>query len=260
MPAAISALDEAAIERYSRQLLLREVGEPGQLRIASAYVAVVGCGGLGVPAALYLGAAGVGRLLLIDPDQVAIDNLNRQVAYRTAEVGQAKAGLLADKVQELNPSIRVEARRERVSGATISSLLGEVDLVLECSDDPLTKFLVNDFCSAAGIALVVGGAVGLAGQLVTVPSGGACYRCLFGGPPADQGSSCREAGVLGPVVGIVGAFQALEAIKLICGMTSDPGGRLLDFDALAARWREVRFPIDPSCPAHAGAPSANGHN
>ncbi|MGB6772468.1 MAG: HesA/MoeB/ThiF family protein [Candidatus Dormiibacterota bacterium] len=250
MSSATQTLDEAAVERYSRQLLLREIGEAGQLRLTNSQVVVVGCGGLGVPAALYLGAAGVGRLLLIDPDQVALDNLNRQVAYRTDEVGQSKATVLAQRIRELNPTVEVGARREAVDSRSLGSLLSQADVVLECSDDPVTKFLVNDFCVREGIGLVVGGAVGLAGQVVTVPPGAACYRCLFAAPPASSAQTCREAGVLGPLVGMIGSLQALEAIKLISGIGRETGGRLLDFDATTARWREVRFPLDPTCSAH----------
>lgn len=260
MTSALQVLDEAAVERYSRQLLLREVGQSGQLRLAQASAVVIGCGGLGVPAALYLGAAGVGRLILVDPDRVSLDNLNRQVAYRTNEIGESKAALLGARIGELNPTISVAACQESVTETSIGGLLAAADVVLECSDDPITKFLVNDYCVPEGIALVVGGAVGLTGQVVAVPPGGACYRCLFGGPPADLGQSCREAGVLGPLVGLIGSLQALEAIKLICGLGQDPGGRLLDFDALAVRWREVRFPLDSSCKAHGERPLGNGHN
>lgn len=259
IPAPVT-LDEAAVERYSRQLLLSEFGESGQLRLAQATATVVGCGGLGVPAALYLGAAGVGRLILVDPDQVSLDNLNRQVAYGTADIGRPKAECLGSRITQINPTIEVEARREAVTDATAKSSLAPADVVLECSDDPMTKFRVNDYCTPRGISLVIGGAVGLTGQVVAVPPGGACYRCLFGGPPADRGPSCRDAGVLGPLVGLVGALQALEAIMLICGLGQAPGGRLLDFDAFTLRWREVRFPIDPSCPAHGGRSLGNGHN
>lgn len=250
MSSATQILDEAAVERYSRQLLLREIGEAGQLRLTHSQVAVVGCGGLGVPAALYLGASGVGRLTLIDPDRVALDNLNRQVAYRTDEIGEPKAKLLAQRIHELNPTIEVGARQESVDSLSLRALLSEVDVVLECSDDPATKFLINDFCVAEGIGLVVGGAVGLTGQVVTVPPGAACYRCLFAAPPAGPAQTCREAGVLGPLVGMIGSLQALEAIKLISGIGRETGGRLLDFDATTARWREVRFPLDPNCSAH----------
>jgi molybdopterin/thiamine biosynthesis adenylyltransferase len=250
MTSATHVLDAAAVERYSRQLLLRELGEAGQLRLTQAQVAVIGCGGLGVPAALYVGAAGVGRLTLIDPDQVALDNLNRQVAYRTDEVGLPKAKVLAEHILELNPTIEVSARQESLDSLSLRALLSGADLVLECSDDPVTKFLVNDFCVGEGIGLVVGGAVGLAGQVVTVPPGAACYRCLFAAPPASGAQTCREAGVLGPLVGMIGSLQALEAIKLISGIGRETGGRLLDFDAITARWREVRFPLDPTCSAH----------
>ncbi|MGH7641743.1 MAG: HesA/MoeB/ThiF family protein [Candidatus Dormibacteria bacterium] len=254
------SLDDSAVERYSRQLLLREVGAAGQIRLGQSTAVVVGCGGLGVPAALYLGAAGVGRLILVDPDQVALDNLNRQVAYRSSDVGHPKAAVLGARIRELNPTIEVDSRREWVTETSIDDFLADADIVLECSDEPLTKFLVNDYCVPASISLVVGGAVGLAGQVVAVPGGGACYRCLFGAPPADRGQTCREAGVLGPLVGLIGSMQALAAVKLVCGWGPDLGGRLLDFDAIALRWREVRFPLDPSCSAHGGRPPGNGHN
>ncbi|MGH7608639.1 MAG: HesA/MoeB/ThiF family protein [Candidatus Dormibacteria bacterium] len=253
-------LDDQAVERYSRQLLLGEIGERGQLRLLGGRVVIIGCGGLGVAAALYLGGAGVGHLTLVDPDRLELDNLNRQVAYRTAELGQKKAELLARRVAELNPNIEVRAVLERLEAPNLASTLGDADVVLECSDDPVTKFEVNDFCAARGRSLVVAGAIGFSGQLVTVPPGAPCYRCLFGGAPAGVANSCREAGILGPVVGVVGAMQALEAVKLLSGLGDDLGGRLLDFDALTARWREVRFPKDPGCPAHGGAGSAPGDN
>ncbi|MGH7704918.1 MAG: HesA/MoeB/ThiF family protein [Candidatus Dormibacteria bacterium] len=256
-PATGLSLDEVAVERYSRQLLLRELGEAGQLRLAEATLVVVGCGGLGVPAALYLGAAGVGRLLLVDPDHVTLDNLNRQVAYRSDELGKAKAQLLAARVHELNPTISVRASRQSVRQATIARLLAGADLVVECSDNPPTKFLVNDYCVPRGIGVVIGGAVGLAGQVVAVPPGAACYRCLFREPSPGLAVSCREAGVLGPVVGTIGSLQALEAIRMLCGVGQDHGGRLIDFDASVVRWREVRFPLDPACPAHGGRPLGN---
>ncbi|HEY6538355.1 MAG TPA: HesA/MoeB/ThiF family protein [Candidatus Dormibacteraeota bacterium] len=257
MTSILPVLGGQEVERYSRQLLLQEIGEAGQLRLAQSHAVVVGCGGLGVPAALYLGAAGVGRLTLVDPDQVALDNLSRQVAYRTDEVGRSKAALLAARIAELNPTIQVDARAEAVSPSSVEALIADADIVLECSDDPTTKFLVNDRCVPLGIAVVVGGAVGLNGQVVAVPAGAACYRCLFGEPPADGGRSCREAGVLGPLVGVIGSLQALVAIKSICALGHDQGGRLLDFDALAVRWREVRFPLDPSCRAHGGRTLGN---
>ena len=192
MSSAIQVLNEAAIERYSRQLLLRELGEAGQLQLTQAQVAVVGCGGLGVPAALYLGAAGVGRLTLIDPDRVALDNLNRQVAYRTDEVGLAKAKVLTQRILELNPTVEVSARQESLDSQSMRDLLSRADVVLECSDDPVTKFLVNDFCVGEGIGLVVGGAVGLVGQVVTILP----VRGPAGQPRADLPRS-RGAGATG---------------------------------------------------------------
>ena len=161
---------------------------------------------------------------MLDPDQVTLDNLNRQVAYRTDQVGQPKAALLAGLIGQLNPTIRVVGEQVSVNAASVSKLLAKADLVLECSDDPATKFLVNDYCVPRGKALVIGGAVGLAGQVVAVAAAGACYRCLFGGPSEAASLTCRDAGVLGPLVGIIGSLQALEAIKMGCGPTQEAGG------------------------------------
>ncbi len=244
-------LADTEVERYSRQLLLPEVGEAGQLRLRQARVTVVGCGGLGVPAALYLGAAGVGRLRLVDPDRVELDNLQRQLAYRTSDLGRSKVEVLAERLSELNPEVTPEPCPEALGGPGLAPLLEGSELVLECSDDPQLKFAVNDHCVPRGVPLVVGGAAALSGQLVVVPAGGACYRCLFLRPPAGGRNACREQGVLGPLVGAIGALQALEAIKLICGIGTETQGRLLDFEAGDSRWREVRFPLDPQCPAHA---------
>ncbi|MGH7611589.1 MAG: HesA/MoeB/ThiF family protein [Candidatus Dormibacteria bacterium] len=243
-------LSAQEIERYSRQLLLRELGEAGQLRLRQARATLVGCGGLGVAAALYLGAAGVGSLRLVDFDVVALDNLNRQVAYATPDVGHPKAEVLAARVLSLNPTISVAHVRERVDSDNAAQVLADADLVLECSDDPELKFLINDRCAAAGLALVVGGAVGFQGQVVAVPEGAPCYRCLFGSPPAGATENCRAAGVVGPLVGVIGALQALEGLRLLAGLDQGLGGRLLDFDGLRGHWREVRFPRDPRCPAH----------
>ena len=227
-------LGDAEVERYSRQLLLPGVGEAGQLRLGRALTVVVGCGGLGGPAALFLAAAGVGRIRLADPDRVELDNLHRQVAFRTADIGRPKAELLAEELRRLNPLVLAETVVAEVGHGSVDGILEGADLVLECSDDPATKFLVNDRCVRQATALVVGGAIGFSGQLVVV-------------------ASCREAGVIGPLVGVVGALQALEGMKLILGLVRPTtAGRLIDFEALSGRWRELPFPKAAACGIHQG--------
>jgi molybdopterin/thiamine biosynthesis adenylyltransferase len=244
-------LEDAEVERYSRQLLLPEVGEAGQLRLGRALAVVVGCGGLGGPAALFLAAAGVGRIRLPDPDRLELDNLHRQVAFRTADIGRPKAELLAEELRRLNPLVLAEPMVAKVSEGSVDTILEGADLVLECSDDPATKFLVNEWCVRQGTALVVGGAIRFSGQLVVVAPGAACYRCLFLGPPAQAAASCREAGVIGPLVGVVGALQALEGMKLVLGLVRPTtAGRLIDFEALSARWRELPFLKSAACGLH----------
>jgi molybdopterin/thiamine biosynthesis adenylyltransferase len=244
-------LEDAEVERYSRQLLLPEIGEAGQLGLRRTSAVVVGCGGLGGPAALFLAAGGVGRVRLIDPDLVELDNLHRQVAFRSSDVGKPKAELLAQSLRLLNPLVSVEAVVAALDEESVGPVLAGADLVLECSDDPATKFLINQVCVHSRTALVVGGAIGFAGQLVVVAPEAACYRCLFNTVPPGAATSCRAAGVFGPLVGVVGALQALEGMKLALGLgRSSPEGRLLDFDALRSRWRELTFPIAPDCGLH----------
>jgi molybdopterin/thiamine biosynthesis adenylyltransferase len=246
-------LSESEIERYSRQLLLPGMGEAGQVRLRRATAVVVGCGGLGGAAGLYLAGAGVGRLRLLDPDQVTPDNLPRQVAFRTSDLGRSKVAALAEALSALNPEIEVEPVARHLDSGSLAPLLAAADLVLECSDDPGSKFAVNDWCSAREIPLVVGGAIGFSGQVVVVAPGSPCYRCLFQNPPEGATRSCREAGVIGPLVGVIGALQALEGLKLLAGLAgSERRGRLVDFDGLSGRWRTIGFDRDRDCPAHPG--------
>ncbi len=244
-------LSDSEIERYSRQLLLPGMGEASQLRLRRATAVVVGCGGLGGQAALYLAGAGVGRLRLVDPDRVALDNLHRQVAFRGADLGRPKVVALAAELFARNPQIEIEAVDLTLGEESVGELLASADMVLECTDDPLSKFTVNDWCAARQIPLVVGGAIGFSGQVVVVSPGAPCYRCLFHSPPEGAIRTCREAGVMGPLVGVVGSLQALEAIKALAGLV-DGGrrGRLVDFDGLTGRWRTIAFDRDRGCPAH----------
>lgn len=244
-------LSDSEVERYSRQLLLPGMGEAGQLRLRRATAVVVGCGGLGGQAALYLAGAGVGRIRLIDPDRVALDNLHRQVAFRTSDLGRPKVVALADALLARNPEIEIEPVDRSLGEEAVGELLDHAHLVLECSDDPLSKFTVNDWCVGHHIPVVVGGAIGFSGQVVAVVPGAPCYRCLFPSPPEDATRSCREAGVMGPLVGVVGSLQALEAVKALAGLAAGPRqGKLVDFDGLTGRWRTITFDRDPACPAH----------
>jgi molybdopterin/thiamine biosynthesis adenylyltransferase len=250
-------LDEDELIRYSRQIVLREVGGAGQLRLRSAAVAVVGAGGLGSPAVLYLAAAGVGRITVIDDDRVALDNLQRQVLHDTASLGEPKVESARRRVAALNPGVRVDTLERRLDAACATALLAGHDLVLDGSDNFSTKFAVNDACVGLGICAVIGGVVRFDGQVVVVPPGAPCYRCLFGGePPAGLVPGCRAAGVLGAVAGMVGCLQAAEALRHLLGAGEEQGGRVLVLDALRPRLRSVVFPRDPGCRACAAAAPA----
>jgi adenylyltransferase/sulfurtransferase len=250
-------LHDEELVRYSRQIVLREVGGAGQLRLRSAAVAVVGAGGLGSPAVLYLAAAGVGRITVIDDDRVALDNLQRQVLHDTASLGEPKVESARRRVAALNPAVRVDTLERRLDAAGATALLAGHDLVLDGSDNFSTKFAVNDACVRLGICAVIGGVVRFDGQVVVVPPGAPCYRCLFGDePPPGLVPGCRASGVLGAVAGMVGCLQAAEALRHLLGAGEEQGGRVLVLDALRPRLRSVVFPRDPGCRACASAAPA----
>lgn len=248
-------LREEDLVRYSRQIVLREVGGAGQERIAAARVAVVGAGGLGSPAILYLAAAGIGGLTVIDDDRVSLDNLQRQVLHDTASVGEPKTHSVLRRIDALNPAVRVRTVERRLDAGDADELLAGHDVVVEGSDNLATKFAVNDACVRLGICAVIGGVVRFEGQVVTVPPGAPCYRCLFGDEP-DTGliPTCSGAGVLGPVAGMVGSLQAAEALRHLLGAGEPQAGRVLMLDALEPRLRAVEFPRDPHCAACAARP------
>lgn len=245
------------IRRYARHIILPEIGGRGQKVLLGSSVLLVGAGGLGSPAALYLAAAGVGRIGLIDPDAVDQSNLQRQVLYRTADVGRPKVEAAAERLAALNPDVRVMTYQERLTSANALGIMGDYDVIVDGADNFAARYLMCD----AGILLhkpVVHGSIfRFEGQVtVAVPGKGPCYRCLFPSPPPPGVvSSCAEAGVLGVLPGVIGSLEALEAIKLLLGIGRPLIGRLLIFDALAMSFHEIALRRDPACPACGENPS-----
>lgn len=243
-------LTEIELARYSRQTRLPAWGLAAQERLHGAGVAVVGAGGLGSPALLYLAAAGVGRLGVIDDDQVALSNLHRQVIHDTAGIATPKTVSAAARLGELNPHVDVVEHRVRLVADNVESILAGYDVVVDGSDSFATRYLVNDACLLLGVPLVWASVLGFDGQLSVFGRPGPCLRCLFPVPP-DAGAvpSCVEAGVLGVVPGLLGVAQATEAIKLVCGVGEPMSGRVGVYDALAGRWAELPLHRNPSCPS-----------
>ncbi|KZC15721.1 molybdopterin biosynthesis protein MoeB [Rhodanobacter sp. FW510-R12] len=252
LPVSAGTLDADAAERYARQLRLPQVGEAGQARLAAAKVVLLGAGGLGAPAALYLAAAGVGQLTLIDDDRVERSNLHRQVIHADARVGMAKTESARIALQALNPRIRVEVRNERLQADNVERLLAGHDLLIDGADNFPARYLLAAASQRLKLPMVYGAVERFSGQLSVFDPRRAdspCYRCLFPEPPAAADApNCSEAGVLGVLPGIVGLLQATEALKLILGLGEPLVGRLLGFDALGMHFRETRLPRDPDCP------------
>ena len=240
---------EDEIDRYSRHILLPEVGGAGQARLRAARVLVVGAGGLGSPILLYLAAAGVGTIGLVDDDVVDLSNLQRQVAHTTERVGQPKVHSAAIAARAINPAVSIEAHRTRFGAGNALDLVRAYDIVCDGSDNFATRFLVSDACVLAGRTLVSAAVLRFDGQVSTFAPhrGGPCYRCLHPAPPQGPVVSCSEAGILGAVTGVMGALQATEVLKEIMGIGEGLVGRLLIWDALTARVRTVRLPRDPAC-------------
>ncbi len=243
---------EDEIQRYSRHILLDEIGGPGQARLRAARVLIVGAGGLGCPLALYLAAAGIGTLGLVDDDVVELSNLQRHVAQRTDALGRRKVDSLADAVAALNPLVRVERHAVRLDAANAADLVRQYDLVCDASDNFAARYAVADACLAVFRPLVSAAVLRFEGQLSTFkPHEGPehpCYRCLYPEPPPDGTvPSCSEAGVFGAVTGVMGTLQATEAIKELLGLGESLSGRLLTWDALQTRFRVIRLRPDPAC-------------
>jgi sulfur-carrier protein adenylyltransferase/sulfurtransferase len=252
------ALTREELARYSRHLILPEVNVDGQRRIKAARVLCIGAGGLGSPAALYLAAAGIGTLGLVDADRVDASNLQRQILYGTTDVGKPKLEQARSRLRELNPGVEIVRHDARLTSANAIEMVAPYDLVIDGSDNFPTRYLSNDVCVLARKPNIYGSVFRFEGQAsVFAPHlGGPCYRCLFPEPPPPGAApSCAEAGVLGVLPGIIGLIQATEALKLILGVGETLAGRLLHFDALKMRFREFNLRRDPACPVCGDAPS-----
>jgi adenylyltransferase/sulfurtransferase len=249
-------LTEDEIQRYARHILLPEVGGTGQMRLKAARVLIVGAGGLGCPLLLYLAAAGIGTIGLIDHDRVELSNLQRQVAHGTGDVGVLKVESAARAARAINPHVALELFAERLQAGNVDRLIAGYDLVCDGTDNFPTRFLVADACVRARRTLVSAAVLRFEAQVsVFKPHAGAlpCYRCLYPeAPPLEDAVSCAEAGVLGAVTGVAGTLQATEVLKEILGIGQSLAGRLLIWDALATRFRVIAVPPDPACPVCGG--------
>jgi len=235
--------------RHHRQRILTEVGEAGQRRLAGAAVAIVGVGGLGSPVALYLAAAGVGRLGLVDDQDVELSNLNRQIIFEECDVGRPKVEAAAGRLLLLDAGLRVDARRENVRASNVAELFAEYDLVVDGTDAFETKFLLNDAAVLKRKPLVHGAVLRWGGQVTTVLPDAPCLRCLFREPPEPGDvQTCEEAGIIGAATGVVGSVQVEEALKLILGVGTPLSGRIFQHDGLTGETRVTPFPRDPDCP------------
>ena len=244
-------MNDDQLLRYSRHIMLDEIGIEGQERILAAHALVIGAGGLGSPAALFLGSAGVGTLTLVDDDVVDLTNLQRQIAHTTARVGEPKVASAAQAVHAINPHVDVRTVRQRVDGAALDSLVAAADVVLDCTDNYRTRHAINAACVRLGKPLVAGAAIRLDGQISVYDprmDDAPCYACLFAPDARFEEVQCATMGVFAPMVGIIGATQAAEALKLIAGVGTSLAGRLLMLDGRDMRWTEMRTQRDPACP------------
>lgn len=246
------SLTDAELERYARHIVLKEVGGAGQIRLRGATVAVIGAGGIGSPAIQYLAAAGLGRLIVVDDDRVDLSNLQRQTLFGGEDIGAAKVDAAARAVARLNPGVAIEARRERIHAGNAAALIDGAGVVLDGTDNFAARLAVADAALAAKIPLVSAAVGQFEGQLGVFRGWEAdkpCYRCFVGTDPDRAELSCAEAGVVGAMTGVMGSLAALETMRAILGFGDDSAGRLLLVDALAFRFRTIRLPKDPGCPA-----------
>ena len=250
-------LSDRQLERYARHVILDEVGEEGQVRLIEARVLVVGAGGLGAPLLLYLGAAGVGTLGVVDDDTVDLSNLQRQVIHDETTLGLPKVASAQQRLAKLNPDIKVVAHQERLNAENVERLIGDYDIIADGSDNFRTRYLLNDACYRSKKILVSAALLRFDGQLSTykahLGAGHPCYRCIFPEePPADLIPRCEEAGIFGAVAGVMGCLQATEVLKEVLGLGDSLSGRLLIYDALSPAFQVIRIAKDPGCPCCGG--------
>ncbi|MEQ8858455.1 MAG: molybdopterin-synthase adenylyltransferase MoeB [Pseudomonadales bacterium] len=254
MKRELRELNDADLLRFSRQIMLPELDVAGQETLLNARVLIVGMGGLGSPAAMYLAAAGVGTLVIADHDDVELSNLQRQIVHDTQSLGEPKVASAARTLARLNPGVRVETVASRLTPEWLAEQVGACDAVLDATDNFTTRYAVNDACWAAGTPLVSGAAIRWEGQIAVFDPrqpDAPCYRCLYR-EGSDEALNCAENGVIAPLVGIIGACQALETIKLLCGVGETLAGWVLYFDARHMDWRKLRLRRDPECPTCGG--------
>ncbi|MDH3526096.1 MAG: molybdopterin-synthase adenylyltransferase MoeB [Gammaproteobacteria bacterium] len=243
-------MNDDQLLRYSRQILLPQVGIAGQEKLLATRALIVGAGGLGSPAAIYLAAAGVGHLVIADDDRVELSNLQRQILHHESDIGRDKVASAMDTLAAINPEVQVTPIAERLQGGRLEQAVSAADLVLDCSDNFATRFAVNQACVTHRTPLVSGAAVRLEGQVAVFIPGredSPCYSCLYR-EGEDEDQTCSENGVLSPLVGIIGSLQALEAVKVALSLGQDLCGRLVVFDAYRHEWRTLKVPRDPGCP------------
>jgi molybdopterin/thiamine biosynthesis adenylyltransferase len=243
-------MNDQQLLRYSRHILLDEIDIAGQEKWLAAHALIIGAGGLASPAALYLASAGLGKVTIVDDDVVDLTNLQRQIAHTTERIGQAKVTSIKAAMTAINPDVVVVTINARVDGAQLATLLQDVDVVLDCSDNFATRHAVNAACRKAKVPLISGAAIGFEGQVsVFVPEKGApCYACLFSPDRQFDEMQCATMGVFAPIVGIIGAVQAAEALKIVGNIGSSLAGQLLILDGRSMQWTTMRFDSDPACP------------
>jgi molybdopterin/thiamine biosynthesis adenylyltransferase len=250
-------LSDLQVERYSRHIMLKVVGGKGQERLLNGKILIVGVGGLGSPIALYLAAAGVGTIGIADADEVELSNLQRQIIHHTMDIGRGKVISAKEKMEAMNPDIKVNTYQKRINSGNIKAIIEEYDFIIDATDNFASKFLINDACVLSGIPFSHGGVLQFDGQTITVkPGNSPCYRCIFPTPPPDNLiPTCSQAGVMGVIPAVIGSIQATEAIKYLLGTGELLTGRLLIYDALHMKFREVRIRKNPGCPVCGETPT-----
>lgn len=244
-------MNDDQLLRYSRQIMLPQVDIAGQQRLLQSHALIIGLGGLGSPAAMYLAAAGVGRLTLADFDEVDLSNLQRQIVHSQSDVGSSKVSSASQTLKSLNPDIEISTITQRLDGDALEAAVRSADVVIDASDNFVTRFAINQACALESTPLVSGAAIRMEGQVCVFnhqEKDQACYRCLYSEDQEEETATCAENGVLSPVVGIIGSIQATEAIKILARFGTTLSGRLLILDAFTMEFREIRLSQDPSCP------------